>query len=60
MILGEKIRELRLAHGLSQTELAEMVGVKQSIIADIEKGKQRRSRALPRFAGEWKRRISVP
>jgi len=37
--IGERIRRLRLAAGLSQRELARLAGVSQSLIAKIEGGK---------------------
>ncbi|AEM38032.1 transcriptional regulator, XRE family [Pyrolobus fumarii 1A] len=37
--IGEEIRRLRLAAGLSQRELARLAGVSQSLIAKIEAGK---------------------
>ena len=36
--LGHKIKDLRVAKGLSQTELAESIGVRQPIVSRIEKG----------------------
>lgn len=35
-----RIREARKERGLSQTQLGEMIGVSQSVISDIESGKQ--------------------
>jgi transcriptional regulator with XRE-family HTH domain len=43
---GQLIRETRLAHGLSQRELAEAIGVKASHIAYIEAGQRRPSLQL--------------
>ncbi len=37
--IGDEIRRLRLAAGLSQRELARLAGVSQSLIAKIESGK---------------------
>ena len=36
-IFGERLRELRLDKGLSQKELAEILHVSQSVIADWER-----------------------
>ena len=36
--IGLQVKELRLAKGLSQTELANQIGVRQPIISRIEKG----------------------
>lgn len=36
---GEKLRSLRIAAGLSQTELAQKTGLSRSSIAEIEKGR---------------------
>ncbi|MGN0537910.1 MAG: helix-turn-helix domain-containing protein [Acutalibacteraceae bacterium] len=38
MQIGENIRELRIKKGLSQTELANQIGVGQSMIGHIERG----------------------
>ncbi len=38
--LGNYIRTLRKKSGLTQIQLAEMVGVGKSVIFDLEKGKQ--------------------
>lgn len=38
-ILGELIRSLRKARGLTQAQLAEAIGVDESYISKIEKGK---------------------
>lgn len=39
MEIGQKIREARLARGLTQQELGELVGVKASAINKYEKGR---------------------
>ncbi len=39
---GEKIRKLREEFGLSQSELAQKLGVHKQMISDIERGKQKR------------------
>lgn len=39
--IGEKIKQLRLAQGLSQEELAEYCGLSTSYISYIETGKRR-------------------
>lgn len=36
--MGQRIRELRHQHGLSQRELGERVGVKQQVVANWESG----------------------
>lgn len=36
--LGDKIREYRRIHGLTQKELAQLVGVDQTTLADWERG----------------------
>ncbi|MBR0950333.1 helix-turn-helix domain-containing protein [Bradyrhizobium canariense] len=36
--LGRNVRELRLAVGLSQGELAERAGTRRALISDIERG----------------------
>lgn len=38
--VGEQIREIRKAEGLSQKELAKRIGVSQQLISRIEKGKE--------------------
>ena len=38
LILKNKLREIRAEKGLSQTELAEMVGVSRNTISSIETG----------------------
>jgi transcriptional regulator with XRE-family HTH domain len=38
-IVGEKIKEARLAKGLSQEQLAHLLGVRQNAISNIENGK---------------------
>lgn len=39
MNIGDRIREARLAKGLTQEQLGEMLGVKRSAIAKYEKGR---------------------
>ncbi len=36
--LGEEVRRLRMTRGLSQQELAERVGLRQSVVARLEAG----------------------
>ena len=50
MINGARVKELRVALGMSQTDLAKRARVSQPVIASIEMGTQRTSRALPRIA----------
>lgn len=38
--LGERIRKLRKAHGWTQVEMAEKVGIDRSFLADVERGKR--------------------
>lgn len=52
MELGEKIRERRLARGLSQAALAEKVGTHQQTIEKIEKGVIKHSRFLHPISSE--------
>ncbi len=42
MEYGERIRHIREALSLSQSELAERLGVNKQMISDIERGKQKR------------------
>lgn len=46
MSLAERVRTRREALGLTQTELADKVGIKQQSIADIEKGQTKNPRKL--------------
>ncbi|WP_247930726.1 helix-turn-helix domain-containing protein [Streptococcus mitis] len=39
-VFSERLKELRLKKGLTQTELGEKVGVKQSTFTNWEKGKR--------------------
>jgi DNA-binding XRE family transcriptional regulator len=41
-----KLREYRTAHGLTQTEMAEAVGVKKATISRIENGERTPSMSL--------------
>ena len=43
---GYQIARLRIAHGLTQTQLAQMVGTKQPSIARLEKGDSKPSLAF--------------
>lgn len=36
--IGQRIRSLRQAHGLSQTKLARLLGIEQSHVSNIERG----------------------
>ena len=40
-VIGRKIRQLRMLSGLRQVELADQLGVHQSVLSRIEKGSQR-------------------
>ncbi|MDP2912580.1 MAG: helix-turn-helix transcriptional regulator [Candidatus Omnitrophota bacterium] len=44
--IGEKLREYRRVHGLSQKKLAEQLGVDQTTLAGWEKGKHRTRKRL--------------
>jgi transcriptional regulator with XRE-family HTH domain len=50
LIDGDKVKKLRESLGLSQTELARRADISQAIVAAIEAGLQRTSRAVPRIA----------
>ena len=50
VIDGEKVKKVRESLGLSQTELARRADISQAIVAAIEAGLQRTSRAVPRIA----------
>ncbi|MEH6938339.1 helix-turn-helix domain-containing protein [Bacillus sp. JJ664] len=39
-MIGERIKKLRLQHGMSLTELAERAGIAKSYISSIERGLQ--------------------
>jgi len=39
IVMGQRIKELRLSAGYGQVQLGEIVGVRQSTIADYERGK---------------------
>jgi len=38
MYIGQRVRSARKAAGLTQKELAEKVGIRQSTISELEKG----------------------
>lgn len=46
MTFAEKLKAARLEKGVSQTEVANAVGVKQSFIAHLEKGRKTPSTAV--------------
>jgi DNA-binding XRE family transcriptional regulator len=57
---GYQIARLRIAHGLTQTQLAKMVGTKQPSIARLEKGETSPDLAfLKRLARALDARIEV-
>lgn len=58
MALGKKIREAREALGMSQSELARRVGMRQQSIGSIEKGDVTRPGKLPEIARVLKRPLS--
>ncbi len=39
---GERIRQIREALGLSQSEFAERLGIHKQMVSDVERGKQKR------------------
>jgi len=53
--LGRNIRRLRRAAGLTQPQLAERLGVQQSVVSEIETG--RRSLSVARLDA-WARALS--
>ena len=40
IVVGEKVRSLRMSVGLSQASLADRVGLSRSSVANIERGRQ--------------------
>ena len=48
--IGENLRRLRKAAGLSQPQLAELTGVSQQLISQIETGKNATTKELAAFA----------
>ena len=38
--LGERVRKLRKKRGWTQVEMAEMVGIDRSFLADVERGRR--------------------
>jgi phage repressor protein C with HTH and peptisase S24 domain len=48
--VGNKIKELREAKGLSQNALAKMAGVSQPVVFALESGDQQTSRKIPEIA----------
>jgi transcriptional regulator with XRE-family HTH domain len=39
-VFGERVRSLRLAHGLSQERLAEIAGVHRTYLSSLERGER--------------------
>jgi len=39
--MGERVTRLRIARGLSQTDLAEQLGIAQNVMSDLERGRTR-------------------
>jgi len=57
--LGNRIRDLRRQRGLTQVELAEMLGVDRSYLSEIETGKKDPSlRVLKTFADGFRLSLS--
>ncbi|WP_179278012.1 XRE family transcriptional regulator [Rhodococcus sp. 14-2470-1a] len=54
---GGRLKALRELHGLTQIELSKQVGIRQSVISDIEKG---RRRLTPDSAVSISQRLRVP
>lgn len=48
--VGERLRTLRTAKGLTQTQLADLAGTNQAVIQKIENGKSIRPRRLAALA----------
>lgn len=48
--VGERMRTLRIAKGLTQTQLADLAGTNQAVIQKIENGKSIRPRCLADLA----------
>lgn len=48
--LGNRIRDIRLARGMRQTELARRSGLSQTTISDLERGRNVSSAVLPSIA----------
>jgi transcriptional regulator with XRE-family HTH domain len=40
VVLGNRVRSLRLKHGWTQVDLAEMLGIDRSYLSEIETGKK--------------------
>lgn len=45
-LIGKRLRELRQRRGLSQTEIAEKLGINQTLVSQYERGKLRLHGAL--------------
>lgn len=45
-MVGERIKKLRLARGLTQTDLALMLGIKQPKISEFERGKRKPNKRM--------------
>lgn len=48
--IGQRLRQLRREHSLTQEELAALAGTKQAVIQKIENGKSKRPRGLAELA----------
>lgn len=50
MYIGQRVRSARKAAGLTQKELAEKVGIRQSTISELEKGESRATTHIAKIA----------
>ena len=56
MTLGEKIRQVRLERGLTQKQLAETVGIRQTVLSEYENGKRR---ITPKMAEKFAKALNT-
>lgn len=55
---GQKLRELREYHGLTQSQVARAAGVSQSIVSDVERGRRLSPEAIEQVVGGLRRSMS--